>query len=157
MCTYELFVGRNDLLSDNLTMMEVAMIAADECPPDEGKVLFDREDLASDVELILKGDARSPEALAQLFTRFRQAIEGGLEGINQTRKALATSVELIYLHSGAHVAALKLYRLSVEGQLRMEDEPVKLIGGAIERSTAGTGKGRAREEARKKARSRNSH
>lgn len=114
------------------------MRAADECSPDEGIPLFDREDLASDVELILKGDACSPEALAQLCTRFRQAMEGGLEGINQTRKALATAVELIYLHSGAHVAALKLYRLSVEGQLRMEDEPVNLISAAIERSAAGT-------------------
>lgn len=127
-------LGCSDPLILTTTEMEVAVSIADECSPDEGIPLFDREDLALDVELILKGDARSPEALAQLCTRFRQAMEGGLEGINQTRKALATAVELIYLHSGAHVAALKLHRLSVEGQLRIEDEPVNLISEAIERS-----------------------
>lgn len=53
------------------------------------------------------------------------------------REALSAAVEISYLHSQAHAAAVKLYRLSVEGQLKVEDEPVRLIDAAIKRSTAG--------------------
>lgn len=127
-----------------LRMMNVAMSRVDDRPTDEERVLFDREDLASDIERILKGDAHSPEVLAQLFVMFRQAIDGGLEGINQTRKALVTAIELIYLHSRTHGAAFKLYGLSLEGQLKMEDEPMNLINAAIERNTAGAVKARGR-------------
>jgi hypothetical protein len=116
---------------------------------DEESLRFEREDLASDIELILKGDSHSPEALARLFVSFRQAIDSGLYGINQTRSALVIAIELVYLHSGAHVAALDLYRLSLEGELKFEDEPVNLINAAIERSTARARKGRASGQARK--------
>ncbi len=123
------------------------MSAADKCPPDDARLLFDREELASDIEGILKGDTHSPEVLARLFVSFRQAIDGGLQGINQTRKALGTAIELIYLHSRAHGAALRLYRLLLEGQLKVEDEPINLISAAIERSTAGKASSRARKRA----------
>ncbi|MGA9995306.1 MAG: hypothetical protein WBP93_07830 [Pyrinomonadaceae bacterium] len=127
------------------------MSTIDDLQPDNGKILFDREDLASDIEWILRGDARSPEILAQLFVRFGQAMDGGLEGINQTRKALGTVTELIYLHSRAHGAALRLYGLLLEGQLKVEDEPVNLINGAIERGTAGAREVKAAGGARKGA------
>ena len=113
------------------------MSMADESPRAEENLLFAREELASDIASILRGDAHSPEALAHLFIIFRQAIAGGLEGINRTSDTLAAAVELTFTHSRAHAAALRLYLLSQEGQLRVEDEPVRLIGAAIERSRAG--------------------
>ncbi len=98
------------------------------------RVLFDRADLALTIDLILNGDEHAPLLLGQLFVTFRQAIDSGLHGINQTRQALSDSIELIYPHSPLHQAALDLYRLSVEGQLRVEDEPLELINAAIERA-----------------------
>ena len=44
-----------------------------------------------------------------------------------------SGIELIYLHTDAHKAALKLYVLSLEGQLKPQDEPLQLINAAIER------------------------
>jgi hypothetical protein len=102
----------------------------------EGTIFFDREDLALTIDLILQGDEHAPLLLGQLFVRFGQAIDSGLDGINQTRQALADSIELIYPHSPAHQAALNLYRLSLEGQLKVEDEPL-VINAAINRSTSG--------------------
>jgi hypothetical protein len=107
---------------------------ADDSPCDEGNPLFEREDLARSVALILGGDKDAPEILGRLLVSFRLAIDSGLRGINETREALAEAVELVYLHSGAHASAVKLYRLSLEGHLRVEDEPVSLINAAVERS-----------------------
>ena len=111
---------------------------ADDSRRDEGNLLFAREELASDIASILRGDAHSPDALAQLFVVLRDAIAGGLEGINRTSATLAAAVELTFTHSRAHAAALRLYMLSQEGQLRVEDEPVRLLGAAIERNTSRT-------------------
>ena len=111
-------------------------IADDSACADEN-LLFSREELAADIASILKGDAHSADALAQLFVIMREAIAGGLEGINRTRETLAAAVELTFTHSRAHAAALRLYMLSQEGQLRVEDDPVRLLGAAIERGTTG--------------------
>jgi hypothetical protein len=116
----------------------------DDLTSDDEKLLFTREELASDIALILKGDAHSPEALAHLFIILREAIAGGLEGINRTSATLAAAVELTFTHSCAHAAALKLYRLSVEGQLKVEDEPVRLLRAAVERGAAKAGASRTR-------------
>lgn len=123
------------------------MSAAEGCGDGEGRPLFEREDLALSIGLILGGDAQAADVLARLFEEFRRAIEGGLRGINEAREALAAAVEISYLHSEAHAAAVRLYRLSVEGQLRVEDEPLQLIGAALERGAA---KARAGDSARRK-------
>lgn len=68
--------------------------------------------------------------------RFRHAIDGGLRGIVEARRGLVTAIELAYLRTGAHASAVELYRLSLEGLLRVEDEPARLINAAIGRSTA---------------------
>ena len=98
-------------------------------------LLFEREELGADIASILKGDAHSADALAQLFIILREAIAGGLEGINRTSATLAVAVEFTFTHSRAHAAALRLYMLSQAGQLRVEDEPVRLLDAAIERNT----------------------
>ena len=110
---------------------------ADEPQSADGNLLFTREELASDIASILRGDAHSAEALAHLFIILREAISGGLEGINKARDTLVAAIELTFGHSRAHSAALNLYVLSVEGQLKVEDEPVRLIDAAIKRSSAG--------------------
>jgi hypothetical protein len=68
-----------------------------------------------------------------LFVELRHGIESNFDGIARARNTLAVAVELVYLHTQAHDAALKLYQLSQEGQLKVEDEPVRLIGAAIQR------------------------
>lgn len=112
------------------------MSTAKECPRGEGRPLFERGDLELWIGLILGGDASGADVLARLFESLRQALEGGLRGMCETREALAEAVEVCYLHSEAHAEAVKLYRLAVEGHLRVEDEPVRLIGAAVERGAA---------------------
>ena len=124
------------------------MSTTDDLPHDEESLLFEREELAADLELILSGDPDAADVLARLFNRFRQAIDSGLSGINETRKALLISVELTYLHSGAHASALKLYRLSLEGHLKVRDEPVGLINAAIGRSARSVRAARRASQAR---------
>lgn len=103
---------------------------------DEGSDYFNREGLEVTIDLVLNADEHAPHFLGQLFTSFRQAIDSGLQGIIETRKALADAIDLIYLHSPEHDAAINLYRLHLEGELRPDDEPLDLINAAIERTTS---------------------
>lgn len=119
------------------------MSLADDSRCAEDNLLFPREELAFEIASILKGDAHSADALAQLFVVLREAIAGGLEGINRTRETLAAAAELTFTHSRAHAAALRLYMLSQEGQLRVEDEPVRLLDAAVERNTRRARKARS--------------
>ncbi len=129
------------------------MSVADELPEDEEKLIVDQEWLAMSVESILKGDPDAPETLARMFISFREAIKSGLRGMNQLDEALQATIEIIYLQSRTHVAALKLYVLSQEGQLRVEDEPLSVLGAAMARSResaereARKARGRARRRA----------
>jgi hypothetical protein len=127
------------------------MCEADECRCEAGAPLFAREELAADLEAILQGAPDAADVLARLFDTLRQAMDGGLASIKQTREALLIAVELAYLHSGAHASGFRLYRLSLEGHLLLEDEPDTLHNAAIARSersvraarTVGRARGRA--------------
>ena len=119
------------------------MSLADNSRCAEENLLFAREDLAADIASVLKGDEYSAEALAHLFISLREAIAGGLEGINRASETLAAAVELTFTHSRAYAVALRLYLLSQEGRLKVEDEPVRLIAAAIERNTSATNAGKA--------------
>ena len=110
------------------------MSTADDCRDGEN-LLFSREELAEDIDSILSGNEHSPEALARMFVLLGRAIDGGLDGVVRARNTLRAAVDMIYPHSGAYAAGVKLYRLAVEGELRVEDEPVRLIGAAIERNS----------------------
>lgn len=132
--TYSLLTTHN--LAVCPTRKKIAMSAAKDCRCDEERPLFEREDLVLSIGLILGGGPRAADALARLFGEFGQAIEGGLRGINATREALAEAVEVSYLHSEAHAEAVRLYRLSVGGHLKAEDEPARLLGAAVERGAA---------------------
>jgi hypothetical protein len=116
--------------------VEVAVSISNDEKYDEENPLIDRETLAMKIEHILGGEPDAPDALASLFVELRQGLEGGLQGVNRTHAALSLAVEVAYLHSRAHSSALSLYRLSQEGQLKVEDEPLRLLDAAIARTEA---------------------
>ena len=118
------------------------MSITDGLPSDEENLLIDRETLAAYVELILAGDPQAADVLSRLFFEFKAAMDGGLEGINRVSRTLLAAVELIYVHTDAHAAAVKLYLLSRAGQLKFEDEPINLLGAALARQTGAAHKGR---------------
>ena len=96
-------------------------------------------------------DPDTADFIARRLYILKEAIDGGSEGARKASEAVLANIEAAYLHTDAHGAALKLYLLYLTGQLKPEDEPVRLIGGAIERGEArrkvvGKGSGR-REEA----------
>jgi len=51
----------------------------------------------------------------------------------QASKALLNGIELLYRYTTIHKAAVKLYVLSLEGNLKPQDEPLNLINAALER------------------------
>ena len=125
------------------------MSGADDVPHQGECLPFEREELAESIELILNGGPAGADALARLLDTFRDALDGGLRGVGAAREGLLTVIELAYLRTGAHAAAVRLYKLSLEGRLRAEDEPGRLLGAAIGRRTAGArelaARGRERE------------
>ena len=95
--------------------------------------LTDEEDWAAILEPTLCQNAAAIECLARLLFRIKRAIDSGPEGVMQASKVLLDSIELLYLYTNAHEAAVKLYVLSLEGNLKLQDEPLNLINAALER------------------------
>jgi|SRR5205085_4259103 len=85
------------------------------------------------LEPALCQDAAAIECLARLLFTIKRAIDSGPEGAMQASQTLLNAIELIYLHTNTHKAAVKLYVLSLEGNLKPQDEPLNLINAAIER------------------------
>lgn len=81
-------------------------------------------------------DPKTADSIAHALFILKEAIDGGAEGVKEASEALLANIEAAYLHTEAHRAALKLYLLSLTGHLMPQDEPLQLIGGAIERGTA---------------------
>jgi hypothetical protein len=63
----------------------------------------------------------------------KKEINSGPKGVIRASEVLANGVEVLYLYTNAHKAALRLYVLSLEGELKPQDEPLNLINAAIER------------------------
>jgi hypothetical protein len=95
--------------------------------------LADEEDWTAILEPALCHDAAAAECLARLLFRIKRAIDSGPEGALQASRTLLDSIELLYLYTTAHKAAVKLYVLSLEGDLKPQDEPLNLINAALER------------------------
>jgi hypothetical protein len=95
--------------------------------------LADEEDWAAILEPALCQDAAAVECLARLLFTIREAIESGPEGAMQASRTLLDGIESAYLHTDAHKAALELYVLSLEGNLKPQDEPLNLLTAALER------------------------
>jgi hypothetical protein len=103
----------------------------------EENLLIDLEILESYIKLILTADPDAPDLLAHLLVKLKKAIEIELQPQNQISDTLNVAIELTYLHTKAHTAALKLYTLYQRGELMIQDYPLELINAAIERSRPG--------------------
>jgi hypothetical protein len=107
--------------------------------------ILSREDLIADdetwiniLEPELCKDSAAVESLAHLLFIIQKEINSGPEGVIRASKILSNGIDVIYLYTNAHKAAHKLYVLSLEGELKPQDEPLNLINAAIKR---GKGKG----------------
>jgi hypothetical protein len=85
------------------------------------------------LEPALCKDAAAVELLARLLFTIRKEINSGSAGVRRASEILSNGIDVMYLYTGAHRAALELYRLSLSGNLQPQDEPLKLINAAIER------------------------
>lgn len=90
-------------------------------------------------------DPKTAEYIARALFVIREAIGSGPEGVREAGEVMLADIESAYLHTDAHRAALGLYLLSLTGQLKPEDEPLRVINEAVER-------GRAQVELERKAR-----
>lgn len=103
-----------------------------------GNLLVDDNTWTAILEPALCQDADAVDVLARLLFTIKKAIDNGQEGVTQASQTLLHGIELLYLHTNAHQAALKLYTLSLEGNLNPQDEPLHLINAAIERGNRQT-------------------
>jgi len=81
-------------------------------------------------------DPKTADFIARGLSSIREAIDSGPDGAKVSSDTILVNIEAAYLHTDAHRAALRLYLLSLTGQLKPEDEPLQLINGAIERGAA---------------------
>jgi hypothetical protein len=81
-------------------------------------------------------DPATAESIARELFILKEAIDSGAGGAKEASETILVNIEAAYLHTEARRAALKLYLLYLTGQLKPEDEPVRLISGAIARGTA---------------------
>jgi hypothetical protein len=96
-----------------------------------GDFLVDAQTWAIILEPALCSDPAAADSFARLLFAIKQAINSGPDGIKQATDALAKGIELTYLYTEAHKAALRLYQLSLTGHLKPQDEPLQLINQAI--------------------------
>jgi hypothetical protein len=104
-------------------------------------IILSREDLIADeqtwlniLEPELCKDPVAVECLARLLFIIRKEINSGADGMLRASKILSNGINVMYLYTHAHKAALNLFVLSLEGELKPQDEPLNLITAAIERS-----------------------
>lgn len=95
--------------------------------------LADDETWRAILEPALCQDPDAVDALARLLFALKRAIESGQEGAICASRVLSNGIEMSYLYTKTHQAALKLYILSLEGNLKPEDEPLNLLNAIIER------------------------
>jgi len=97
-------------------------------------------------------DPGTADLVARGLFIIKKAIDRGPDRVKEASDAILANIEAAYLHTDAHRAAVRLYLLSLTGQLKPEDEPLRLINGAIERGEARielARKGRAKSKRRR--------
>src|ERR1044072_1127796 len=92
----------------------------------------DDETWAAILEPELCKDPAAVEILARLLLTLKKAIDSGPEGAMRASRTLLRGVELIYLYTEVHKAARKLYVLSLDGNLKPQDEPLNLLNATVE-------------------------
>jgi hypothetical protein len=78
-------------------------------------------------------DTAAVECLARLLFIIKKEINSGSAGVRRANKILSNGIDVMYLYTDSHKAALELYRLFLSGDLKPQDEPLNLINAAIER------------------------
>ncbi len=101
-------------------------------------LLADDDTWTAILEPALCQDPAAIECLARLLLTIKKAIDSGAEGVIQASRTLSQGIEVMYPYTDAHKAARELYVLSLEGELRPADEPLRLITAAIERGKSQT-------------------
>lgn len=99
-------------------------------------LLVDEDTWKAILEPSLCEDSAAMELLARLLLTLKKAIDGGPEGAARASQTLLRGVELIYLYTNTHKAALGLYLLSLTGNLKPQDEPLSLINAAVARAAS---------------------
>jgi hypothetical protein len=79
-------------------------------------------------------DSAAVELLARLLFTIKKEINSGSAGVKRASEILSNGINVLYLYTNEHQAALRLYVLSLEGDLPSKDEPLNLISAAIERN-----------------------
>lgn len=102
----------------------------------EHDLVAGHEDWVAILEPALCQDSAAVECLARMLSTIKRAIEAGPDGVAQASRALAASIEVAYLYTDAHKAAQRLYLLSLTGDLRPQDEPLRLLNEALRRAGA---------------------
>ena len=104
------------------------------------ETIFSKDDLLADdeswiniLEPELCKDTAAVELLARLLFIIRKELNSGAKGVGRADKILSNGIEVMYLYTNAHKAAIELYVLSLSGELKPPDEPLNLINAAIER------------------------
>lgn len=101
---------------------------------EKAELLADDQTWINILEPELCKDLAAVECLARLLFSIKKEINSGKEGRKRANQILSEGIEIVYLYTKAHKAALELYVLSLEGELNPQDEPLNLISAVIERS-----------------------
>lgn len=100
---------------------------------EKAELLADDQTWLNILEPELCKDDAAVECLARLLFMIKKEINSGAEGVIRASEILTSGIEFIYLYTNVHKVALELYVLSLEGELKPQDEPLILINRAIER------------------------
>jgi hypothetical protein len=100
---------------------------------EEAELLADDQTWINILEPELCKDPAAVECLARLLFVIKKEINSGSEGVKRASEILSRGIEISYLYTNTHKAALELYVLSLGGELMPQDEPLNLISSAIER------------------------
>jgi hypothetical protein len=100
---------------------------------EKADLLADNQTWFNILEPELCKDPAAVECLARLLFVIKKEINSGSEGVKRASQILSKGIEVMYLYTNAHKAALELYVLSLEGTLKPQDEPLNLINAVIER------------------------
>ena len=105
---------------------------------EKAQILADEQTWLNVLEPELCKDAAAVECLARLLFLVKKEINKGPEGVIRATEILSKGIKVTYLYTDAHKAAFGLYELSLEGELKPQDEPLRLINAAIERGRSKT-------------------
>jgi hypothetical protein len=116
---------------------------------DNNNLLADRETWLMLLDNAFRTDSIGANTLARLLFTVKAAIENGPDDLGRVINTLLDGIKQSYLYTDEHKLALRLYMLSLTGQLKPQDEPRILLNGAIERGMTEIERARRKQRAAK--------